>query len=72
LQKNFLVTGEIPLGALAFRYRLDSEQFRPHASPSAKARQRSAFRRQTAIAAPPAHAREIIIRPALRAAARKD
>src|SRR5262249_40798390 len=37
---------------------LDSEQFRPHASPSAKARQRSAFRRQTAIAAPPAHARE--------------
>jgi len=26
LQKNFLVTGEIPLGALAFRYRLDSER----------------------------------------------
>ena len=31
---------------------------KPHASPSAKARQRSAFRRQTAIAAPPAHARD--------------
>jgi hypothetical protein len=56
--KKFLVPGEIPLAALAFRYRLDSEQFRPHASPSAKARQRSAFRRQTAIAAPPAHARD--------------
>ena len=31
---------------------------KPHASPSAKARQRSAFRRQTAIAAPPTHARD--------------
>jgi hypothetical protein len=29
LRKNFLVPGEIPLGALAFRYRLDSEQL-PH------------------------------------------
>src|SRR5215472_3472550 len=26
--KNFLAPGEIPLGALAFRYRLDSERFR--------------------------------------------
>ena len=27
--KNFLVPGEIPLAALAFRYRLDSEQSKP-------------------------------------------
>jgi len=29
LQKNFLLTGEIPLGVLAFRYRLDSERIKP-------------------------------------------
>jgi hypothetical protein len=27
-EKKFLVPGEIPLAALAFRYRLDSERFR--------------------------------------------
>jgi len=29
LQKNFLVPGEFPLAALAFRYRLDSEHNKP-------------------------------------------
>jgi len=29
LQKYFLVPGEIPLAALAFRYRLDSERIEP-------------------------------------------